>query len=86
MPDDLFKISGGYVYDPLNGVDGQVRDLWIQGGKLIPPPADPNVRPTRTLNAAGLVIMVLAWLVIIGGVKSIGRAAEKLSPLKVATQ
>jgi AGCS family alanine or glycine:cation symporter len=33
---------------------------------------------------SGLVIAVLAWLVIIGGVKSIGRAAEKLSPLKVA--
>jgi AGCS family alanine or glycine:cation symporter len=33
--------------------------------------------------AAGIVIAVLTWLVIIGGVKSIGRAAEKLSPLKV---
>jgi len=32
---------------------------------------------------AGLAIAVLTWLVIIGGVKSIGRAAEKLSPLKV---
>jgi AGCS family alanine or glycine:cation symporter len=31
----------------------------------------------------GLVVAVLAWLVIIGGIKSIGRAAEKLSPLKV---
>ena len=29
-------------------------------------------------------IAVLTWLVIIGGVKSIGRAVEKLSPLKVA--
>ena len=33
--------------------------------------------------AAGIAIAVLTWLVIIGGVKSIGRAAEKLSPLKV---
>jgi AGCS family alanine or glycine:cation symporter len=32
---------------------------------------------------AGVGIAVLTWLVIIGGVKSIGRAAEKLSPLKV---
>jgi AGCS family alanine or glycine:cation symporter len=31
----------------------------------------------------GLIIAVLAWLVIIGGIKSIGRAAEKLAPLKV---
>ena len=33
--------------------------------------------------AAGIVIAVLTWLVIIGGIKSIGRAAERLSPLKV---
>ncbi len=33
--------------------------------------------------ASGVVIAVLAWLVIIGGVKSIGRAAERLAPAKV---
>jgi AGCS family alanine or glycine:cation symporter len=33
--------------------------------------------------ASGVVVAVLAWLVIIGGIKSIGRAAEKLTPLKV---
>src|SRR3954469_9988700 len=32
---------------------------------------------------SGITIAVLTWLVIIGGIKSIGRAAEKLSPLKV---
>ena len=32
---------------------------------------------------SGVAIAVLAWLVIIGGVTSIGRAAEKLAPLKV---
>jgi AGCS family alanine or glycine:cation symporter len=32
---------------------------------------------------SGIVVAVLAWLVIIGGIKSIGRAAEKLTPLKV---
>jgi AGCS family alanine or glycine:cation symporter len=34
--------------------------------------------------ASGLGIAVLTWLVIIGGIQSIGRAAEKLAPLKVA--
>ena len=34
---------------------------------------------------SGLVVAVLAWLVIIGGIKSIGRAAEKLTPLKVGS-
>jgi alanine or glycine:cation symporter, AGCS family len=32
---------------------------------------------------AGVAIAVLTWLVIIGGVKSIGRVLEKLSPIKV---
>jgi alanine or glycine:cation symporter, AGCS family len=32
---------------------------------------------------AGLLLAVLTWAVIIGGIKSIGRAVEKLSPLKV---
>jgi len=31
----------------------------------------------------GAVVALLSWLVIIGGIKSIGRAAEKLAPLKV---
>lgn len=33
--------------------------------------------------ASGVALVVLVWLVVIGGIKSIGRAAEKLSPLKV---
>ncbi len=32
---------------------------------------------------SGVIVAVMTWLVIIGGIKSIGRAAEKLSPLKV---
>ncbi len=31
----------------------------------------------------GVAVAVLTWLVIIGGIKSIGRAASKLTPLKV---
>jgi alanine or glycine:cation symporter, AGCS family len=36
-----------------------------------------------TQLAIGLVLAVLTWLVIVHGIKSIGRAAEKLSPIKV---
>src|SRR6266478_1253967 len=53
----LFKISGGIVYDPANGIDGEVRDLWIEEGRIVAPPTDPEVRPARTLDAAGLVVM-----------------------------
>jgi formylmethanofuran dehydrogenase subunit A len=57
MATEYFKIAGGTVYDPSNGIDGQVRDLWIAGGKIVEVPADPEVRPTRTLDAAGMVVM-----------------------------
>lgn len=53
----LFKIAGGTVYDPANGVDGQVLDLWIQDGRMVAAPSDPATRPDRTLDASGLVAM-----------------------------
>jgi formylmethanofuran dehydrogenase subunit A len=56
MSNTLFKIASGYVYDPLHGIDGQVQDLWIQDGKIVPPP-DPHTKPAKTLDATGLVIM-----------------------------
>jgi formylmethanofuran dehydrogenase subunit A len=52
-----FKIAGGTVYDPANGIDGQVRDLWIENGRIIAAPTDPAARADRTLDAAGLVVM-----------------------------
>lgn len=53
----LLKISGGYVYDPINHVDGQVKDLWVEDGRIVSAPSDSGIRPARTLNAAGLVVM-----------------------------
>ncbi|MBP60167.1 MAG: formylmethanofuran dehydrogenase subunit A [Planctomycetaceae bacterium] len=51
------KISGGYVYDPANGLDGQVRDLWVHNGRIVENPSHPDEKPVRHLNAAGLVVM-----------------------------
>jgi formylmethanofuran dehydrogenase subunit A len=53
----LFKISGGTVYDPANHIDGQILDLWIEDGRMVSPPTDPTIRPTRTLDASGTVVM-----------------------------
>ncbi len=53
----MLKIQGGTIYDPANGIDGVVCDLWIEDGKIVPPPADPGVKPGRMLDAAGLVVM-----------------------------
>jgi formylmethanofuran dehydrogenase subunit A len=54
---ELIKISGGTVYDPANGVDGQVCDIWIDGGKIVAAPSDPATRPTREIDARALVVM-----------------------------
>src|ERR671938_647086 len=53
----LLKITSGTVYDPANGIDGAVQDVWIQDGKVVQPPADPEVRPDKVLDATGLVVM-----------------------------
>jgi formylmethanofuran dehydrogenase subunit A len=57
MNPEYFKIVGGTVYDPANGIDGEVRDIWIAGSQIVEPPGDPGVRPARVLDARGLVVM-----------------------------
>jgi AGCS family alanine or glycine:cation symporter len=42
-----------------------------------------NYSIDSTQLVIGLVLAVLTWLVIVHGIKSIGRAAEKLSPVKL---
>jgi formylmethanofuran dehydrogenase subunit A len=36
----VFQNRRGAVYDPTNGIDGQVCDIWIAGGKIVEPPKD----------------------------------------------
>ena len=38
----------------------------------------------RTALIAGIIVAVLTWIVIIGGIRSIGRMMEKIAPAKVA--
>ena len=45
-------VKGGTVYDPKNGVDGEVKDIWIENGKVVEPPSDPGAKPDRTVDAA----------------------------------
>jgi formylmethanofuran dehydrogenase subunit A len=50
---ERLRITGGAVHDPANGVDGEVRDICIDGGRIVAelPPGVP------TLDAKGMVIM-----------------------------
>lgn len=57
MSHHLLKISQGTIYDPANGIDGQVGDLWIEGEKIVAPPSNPGEKPVRVIDASGLVVM-----------------------------
>lgn len=47
------RIAGGTVYDPANGVDGEVRDVCIEDGRIVASLSDDAPR----LDARGLVVM-----------------------------
>src|SRR5438552_6741470 len=51
------KIVNATIYDPANGIDGVVQDLWAQDGKIVPPPESPEATPDTVLDATGLVVM-----------------------------
>lgn len=53
----LLRILGGELYDPAHGIAGGPCDLWIEHGRMVAPPSDPAVRPDRTIDARGLVVM-----------------------------
>jgi formylmethanofuran dehydrogenase subunit A len=57
MAASLLKIANGTVYDPINEIDGEVRDIWIRDGQIVPAPDDPAVLPSRTIDASGMVVM-----------------------------
>lgn len=57
MNSGFLKIAGGAVYDPAHGVNGERRDVWIRDGKIVAAPPDPDIRPDRTVDASGLVVM-----------------------------
>ncbi len=62
-----------------NSIAIAVQHVWPSGTLVLPFLGEVN----RTALITGLLLAVMTWLVIIGGIKTIGRAVEKLSPLKV---
>jgi len=57
MTASLMKIAGGTLYDPANGIDGEVRDLWISNGRIVESPGETAAKAARTIDAQGLVVM-----------------------------
>jgi formylmethanofuran dehydrogenase subunit A len=49
----MLRIAGGSVYDPANGIAGDVRDVCVQDGKIV---ADVPTH-ARSIDARGMVVM-----------------------------
>jgi formylmethanofuran dehydrogenase subunit A len=49
----MLRISGGRVYDPANGIAGEVRDVCLRDGKVVADVPD----DARRIDAGGMVVM-----------------------------
>jgi formylmethanofuran dehydrogenase subunit A len=47
----MLRITGGKVYDPASGIDGVVKDVCIDGGRIVS-----EVEGGRTIDATGMVV------------------------------
>ena len=75
----MLGILGGRVYDPLNGKDGEIGDVWVKDGRVVAP-EDVDRAAAQTVDASGLVVMpggVDIHAHIVGGEVNSGR---KLQP------
>jgi len=51
----LTKLTGGKVYDPEHGVDGEIRDIYIRDGRIVNPTLEEKV--TEEIDLRGKIVM-----------------------------
>src|SRR5262245_62942195 len=51
----MLRIAGGTHYDPANGIDGVVKDLFIADGRIVA--GSDAVPGARTIDASGTIVM-----------------------------
>jgi formylmethanofuran dehydrogenase subunit A len=75
----LIKLTGGTVYDPASGIDGQKQDIYIQDGRIVAAPAA-EIPADKEYDLKGKVVMAGAidMHTHIGGGK--GNIARTLLP------
>lgn len=49
------KLTGGKLYDPAHGIDGEVRDIYIRDGRIVDAPADGKIN--EEIDLRGKVVM-----------------------------
>jgi len=51
----LMRLAGARVIDPANGIDGQVRDLYVRDGRIVEAPQD--AASAQTIDVGGRIVM-----------------------------
>ena len=51
----MIKLTGGKVYDPANNINGEVRDIYVVDGRIVPPA--PEARVDKEYDLRGRVVM-----------------------------
>ncbi|NNL99135.1 MAG: formylmethanofuran dehydrogenase subunit A [Gammaproteobacteria bacterium] len=52
----LTRLTGGRIYDPASGVDGEIHDLYIRDGLIVEPPRDAR-EADEVIDVRGRVVM-----------------------------
>lgn len=53
----MLRITNGKVYDPANGIDGEIKDLFIDDdGQFVDPDLSGQVPGGRTIDATGMIV------------------------------
>jgi len=52
----MLGILNGQVYDPQNGVNGEVRDIWVKDGRIVAL-EEVDREQAETIDATGMVVM-----------------------------
>ena len=52
----LTRISEGTIYDPINGIDGEVRDIYIENDRVVKRPSE-NTKVDQIIDAKELILM-----------------------------
>jgi formylmethanofuran dehydrogenase subunit A len=51
----ITRLSGGRVFDPANGVNGDIRDVYVEGGRIVAAPS--GGKADQTYDVRGRVVM-----------------------------
>jgi formylmethanofuran dehydrogenase subunit A len=50
-------IKNGYVFDPLNEIDGEIMDIFVRDGKVVRELSGTEIKKTKVIDAKGMTVM-----------------------------